>query len=315
MNTPHSARRWALLCLAVNCLTHKLPAHAQAPLASNPISGEISFSGTRLAYPLVEAWIKEFNKAEPHVSIKLATPGSGAATIRIASYTLASSDLQPGETFVTVCNYAQLPVANRRHPQLAAWTTHGLTEAELKKLFFKSSQEETKDNRVTIYTRGRPVCAAKSFAAHYGVKFKESRGLSVTGDDQALIEATRKDVNGVTYNNLGFIYDLNTRQITDGIAILPIDLNENGTLDPEENFYSTLDDVLARLESGRVSKITVDKVNFIYKKEPENPALSAFLSYIEKEGQRLVHQFGFLPPGTDLKLAASRIDRADSAAR
>ena len=43
-------------------------------------------------------------------------------------------------------------------------------------------------------------------------------------------------------NNLNFVYDLDTRKPYTGIEVIPIDLN--GKIDPDENFYGTLDDIM-----------------------------------------------------------------------
>jgi phosphate transport system substrate-binding protein len=277
-------------------------ATAQVKNTDNSISATIRYNGTRLTYPLVEAWIKEFNKIYPNISFRLWQNGSGADStdFRIASYTLDEARLNPNDTFQVVSNYAQLPVANSNHPSLKEWQTQGLTEEELKKIYFKAGDTQQENvNRVTIYRREAPVCATRAFASHFGVDPEKGAGIGVKGDDKTLLEETRKDVNGITYNNLGFIYNLQTRKLVEGIAVIPVDINKNNILDPEENFYSSLDQLIARLESGNVSVVTVDKVNLIYHKDKSNQALKLFISWVLTEGQKFNHQYGFLNINTD----------------
>jgi phosphate transport system substrate-binding protein len=52
------------------------------------------------------------------------------------------------------------------------------------------------------------------------------------------------DSLGIGYSNVNYIYSNTTNRPKDGIAVVPLDLNENGTIDPEENFYQTRDDVV-----------------------------------------------------------------------
>ena len=40
-----------------------------------------------------------------------------------------------------------------------------------------------------------------------------------------------------------------------GIEVIPIDLNENGKLDPDENFYGTLDEITEVLSLNQLSII------------------------------------------------------------
>ncbi|HEX8546239.1 MAG TPA: hypothetical protein VF691_04710 [Cytophagaceae bacterium] len=281
---------------------------AQTKPKNEEVIGTLTYSGTRLTYPLVEAWIKEFNKQYPNVSIGLLPQKSATtADLKILAYTLGANEIKPDEAYIISSNYAQLPISNSNNPALKEWSKTGLKEADIKQLYFKtdSTQTASSHNKVTIYNRGSAVCAAKSFASHYGTSFSQSNGIGVNGDDRTLIEATKKDPNGITYNNLGFIYDLTTRKVIDGISVIPIDINENGKVDADENIYSNLDQLLAKLETGNVSAVTVDKVNIVYKKEEKNHALALFLEFVQSPaGQKLNHQYGFLSPDTDKQIVA-----------
>jgi phosphate transport system substrate-binding protein len=282
-------------------------AQAQTKKIDDSVIGTLTYSGTRLTYPLVEGWIKEFNKKYPKITISvLPEKGTTSADLKVLAYTLAESEIKADEEYIVASNYAQLPISNSSNPALKEWSKTGLKESDLKHLYFKtdSTTSSNSHNKVTIYNRGRAVCAAKSFASHYGTSFSQSNGIGVNGDDRTLIEATKKDPNGITYNNLGFIYDLSTRKVIDGITVIPIDINENGKLDPEEDIYSNLDQLVGKLETGNVSAITVDKVNIVYKKE-KNAALALFLDFVKSPAcQKLNHQYGFLSPDTDKQIVA-----------
>jgi len=52
------------------------------------------------------------------------------------------------------------------------------------------------------------------------------------------------DPLGIGYSNVNYIYSNSTKTPKAGIAVVPLDLNENGTIDPEENFYDSRDDVV-----------------------------------------------------------------------
>jgi len=119
------------------------------------------------------------------------------------------------------------------------------------------------------------------------------RGHGVKGDDQDLAKAVKKDINGFSFNNLGFIYDINTRKQVVSIAIIPIDLNENGKIDADEKIYSTLDDVLNYAEKTKNPKLPAENVNAIFRKNSRKD-VTDFLQWILTKGQQYDHEYGFL---------------------
>ena len=62
--------------------------------------------------------------------------------------------------------------------------------------------------------------------------------------DPGLAQAVKKDVTGIGYNNLAYLYDLKTRKQVAGVHALPIDVNGNGKIDADENFVpDTIDNL------------------------------------------------------------------------
>ena len=262
--------------------------------------GIVKLRGTKLTYPLVNKWIFEFNKEYPNIKVLIA-PAAPADSIdfSIASYALSASDLEGNREAVVVSRYVQLPVANSKRPDLAQLQATGFTEKSLSDLFFTentpnflaSSQTQTP---IALYVRDRPVCAVKAFATHYGNDPKELKGTGIKGDDQDLAAAVRNDVNGLCFNNLGFIYDVKTRKITEGLAVIPLDLNENGKIDKDEKIYGTLDNVVDFIEKTHHPKFVNERVNFIFKKTSTNTSAGVFLNWVLTKGQKFHHELGFL---------------------
>ena len=270
----------------------------------------LTYAGTRLTYPLVEGWIKEYKKANPGTVIKLHSKNDSqkSADLNFLAYDLSNEKLKDGEQYVVVSNYAQLPISNSANPLLTGWNKSGLTKQEFKKLYFKTAdqpEEKPAHNTVTIYKRDRPVCATKTFASHYGSDPNDGKGLGVQGDDRTLLEAVLKDTHGVSYNNLGFIYDLKSRKLVPGITVIPSDNNENGKIDSEENIYGDLDQLIQQLEGGSISNVTVDKVNIVFNKNTK-PAVGEFIKWVQTSGQKFNHQYGFLTIDTDSKILAQQ---------
>ena len=263
-------------------------------------NGVVKIRGTRMAYPLINKWIAEFKKVHPDIQVSIA-PSAPADSIdlTIAAYALTEKELTETRGGVAFTRYVQLPVANSKRPDLAQLQVRGFSEADFRKLyftpetptFFASSQNPSP---ITLYTREKPACAAKTFAAHFDHDPKAIQGVGVKGDDQDLAKAVKADVNGISFNNLGFIYDLNTRHVVDGLAVIPLDLNENGKVDKEEQLYGSLDDVIAYIEKTSNDKFVTENVNFLFDKNSTNAAAGVFLHWALTQGQQYSHALGFL---------------------
>jgi len=276
----------------------------------------VKLRGTRLTYPLVNKWITEFNKEYPRIKVSIApTAPADSIDFSIASYELKSDELKESQRSIVATRYVQLPVVNSNRPGLAELQSKGITEKELGEIFFNTESPTvlaSTQNKVPIdlYVRDRPVCAVKSFAGHFGADPKKIKGNGIKGDDQDLAKAVKKDVNGFSFNNLGFIYNTKTRKVVDSLAIIPLDLNANGKVDKDEQIYNTLDEVIAYIEKTKSSAFVNDPVNFIFNKNSQNKSAGLFLTWVLTKGQQFNHELGFInqekePLETQKKIASS----------
>ena len=261
-------------------------------------SGSVKLRGTRLTYPLVNKWISEFNKTYPNVKVEIAQKdASDSLDLEIYTFDITASGLKEGKEAAVLNRYAQLPIANSKRPGLKELQAKGFTENDLKKIYFTGEATDkvtAKNFPLVIYRRDKPACAAKSFATHYGSDPNKALGVGVKGDDRNLSVFVKKDVNGLSYNNLGFVYDIFTRKVADSLAVIPLDLNENGRIDPNEQIYGTLDEVIAFIEQTNNKKIPFDNVNVVFDKKPKNPSAGLFLRWVLTEGQKFNHEYGFI---------------------
>lgn len=277
-------------------------------MAQKAENGRVIITGSRFTYPLLEKWISEFKKEYPEVQFKIIARGGvnvDSANLIVNAHKLLPEEIKGGYYVVNIGRYALLPVANAKNPLVSQWQKKGLKEKQLKKMFFKkydpyAAEEESPkakaEYKPTIYTRAQKACAPITFATNYGFVQEDFIGKPIGGDDKHLIQAIEKDTNGLTYNNLALIYDLSTRQVRDKLAVVPLDLNENGKLDEEENFYGKLDDAIAKLEKGRISEIPVEYINISYPAQiiENNKNIALFLEWALTKGQKFNHELGFL---------------------
>jgi phosphate transport system substrate-binding protein len=272
--------------------------------AQHKDAGIVKVRGTRLTYPLVRKWIAEFNKEYPNIKVTIAqTAPADSIDLNFAAHSIVAKDLEGNKSSVALARYVQVPVANSQRPDLAKLQTKGLTEGDLKNLFFTPNKPNlftasSSKSPLTLYTREKPACAAITFARHFESDPNTIQGVGVKGDDQDLAKAVKDDVYGISFNNLGFVYDIKTRKVVDGLAVIPVDLNENGKIDKEEQIYNTLDEVVTYIQKTNNPKFIAEDVNVIFSNDSNNTAAATFLKWALNNGQKYNQQFGFLNLGS-----------------
>ena len=255
----------------------------------------IRITGTRLAYPLFQRWADEYTRLHPGVKFVISKTPADSADLLIVSHQLSPADIKEGQTALVVSRYVQLPVVNKQRSDVASLQSKGFDDAAFRQVYFSDGTGPGPSlYQFTVYKRQQPACASIAFANHFGSEQRDIKGVGVVGDDKDLLAAVKRDPDGISYNNLGFLYDLRSRKLIDSIAIVPIDLNGNGKIDPEENIYGSLDEVISFVERTHHPKIPLENVNVLYRKDGPAKEVVPFLQWVLSEGQQYNHDYGFI---------------------
>jgi ABC-type phosphate transport system substrate-binding protein len=260
----------------------------------------ICIKSVKFARPLVEQWISGYAKVNPNVNIIIADKDVNSEEIDIQ---LSISDVQRDSLYVnqfysSVGRYAILPIAGKNNVILNDLNKKKLNTKRLKELFFEKNEldddyyEPAKDKyNATVYSGYNSSSVTQPFADHFGYEVSSLKGKKISGDDIYLINAVQKDETGVSFNNLNYIYDLNSRQLKKEIAILPLDLKKEYN---EILSESNLDKLLGLLENSKpIDLIPVEELSFVFQNQID-PEVKNFLQWVLSEGQAYNHQFGFL---------------------
>lgn len=272
----------------------------------------ITVSGTKFTYPLIEKWISEYKKENPEAQFKLISKKNESAPsdISIIAHQPLKTDVTDINRIVYVNKYALLPVTGSSNKYLKDIKKRGLNKKELEKLFFQETdleenpEEKTQKpvgNPVNIYSRESQASSSIAFASYFGFQSSEIKGKKVSGDDIYLISSIRKDSTGVTFNNLGYLFDLQTRKLREGIVLLPLDIDEKA----KTLINTNVDDALTTIENTKFETIPVERVGFIFNKNPDNKEILNFVKWVIGEGQKFNHEYGFL--NLDKKLQADQV--------
>lgn len=269
------------------------------------LKGSISISGAFALYPLVNVWAGEFSKLYPDVRINISAGGagkgmadvmSGAVDLGMFSRDFTPSEKEKGVWWVSVTKDAVLPTISDHNPLLERLKEEGITRKELRNIFLEDGKKNWKKSNVEInvYTRSDAAGAAVVWAQYLGGTGQEDlRGIAVYGDP-GLADAVKNDPVGIGFNNVIYIYDLNTGRKYDGIEVVPIDINENGLVDPDESFYESLKEIDSAIANGRYPSPPTRELFLISNGTPVKTEVKAFLNWILEEGQEFVDENGYI---------------------
>ena len=273
-------------------------------------SGQISISGAFALYPMVVKWADEYRKIYPDVRFDISAGGAGKGIsdaltgmvdIGMVSREIYPEELKKGAFPIAVTKDAVVAVVNELNPALNDIMTKGLKKETGNNIWITgrftswSQAFGTKSTSpIHIYTRSDACGAAEIWAKYYSKKQEDLLGVGVFGDP-GLAQAVKKDPLGIGYNNIGYAYDAKTRQQLKGLRVVPLDLNNNGKIDPEENFYNSMNDIIAAIASGKYPSPPARELYFVMKGNPsDNKVLSNFIRWVLLDGQKFVNEAGYI---------------------
>jgi phosphate transport system substrate-binding protein len=103
---------------------------------------------------------------------------------------------------------------------------------------------------IHVFTRSDAAGVVEIWAKHLGKKQEDLLGVGVFGE-LGLATAVKKDAVGIGFNNIVYAYDAKTKKTTNGVTVIPNDLNKNEIIDANENFYDNIDMLIDAITTGK----------------------------------------------------------------
>lgn len=294
----------ALLTLVVLIIANLIPNKVSA----QDLSGNISISGAFALYPITVKWAEEFKKKNPKVKIDIQAGGAGkgitdvlskVTDIGLVSRDLNNAELKKKAYAIAVTKDAVIPTISATSPYKAVLYKKGIKKEALNNIFITGKYKTWNSlgfkstAAIHVYTRSDAAGAAETWAHYFGKKQEDLQGVAVFGDP-GLAQAVKRDPTGLGFNNIVYIYDTKTNKPTNGVVPVPIDLNNNGKLDPDENFYNNTDQLIAAIIAGKYPSPPARDLYFVTNGKPNNPIIKAFVKYILTDGQKYVTEAGYI---------------------
>jgi len=279
------------------------------PIATQEYSGTITLSGAWALYPMAVKWGEEFSKLYPKVRVEVQAGGAGKgladALANIVDLGMVSREIHPievekGAFAVAVVKDGVVPTISEKNPLLNRILSSGLNKDAFIAAWITETAKTWGDvlgsadkAALHVYTRSDACGAAESWAAFFGKRQEDLKGIGVYGDP-GLAEAVRRDPLSIGFNNINYAYDAKTKKPLSGIVILPIDLDGSGKIEPEESFYQDRDAITMAIAQGKYPSPPARDLYLVSKNRPQKPLLVEFLRWVLNEGQNFVAETGYI---------------------
>jgi len=269
----------------------------------------ISISGAFALYPLTVKWAEEYQKLHPEVTIDVSAGGagkgmtdvlSGMVDLAMFSRSVSPEEVAKGAFFIAVSRDAVVPMISDKNPYLAELKLRGVSQAEFTDIFINRKITTWNQllgkkgaDKVNVFTRSDACGAAEMWGKFLGKNQESIEGIGVFGDP-GMAEAVKMDPLSIGYNNVIYAFDIKSRKVFPGLQVLPIDINSNGKIDADENFYSSLDSTMKAIRDRRYPSPPARDLFLISKGAPEKKSVGLFLEWILTEGQKYVTDAGYV---------------------
>lgn len=273
------------------------------------LKGKISISGAFALYPMGVKWAEEFQKLHPGVRIDISAGGagkgmtdvlSGMVDLAMVSREISQSEIDKGAWFLAVTKDAVLPTINSQNPVVSDILAKGFTREIFTEIYLNSKVhtwgeylDNSDQSKINVYTRSDACGAAEMWGKYLGKNQESLLGVGVFGDP-GIADAVKNDKFGIGFNNVIYAYDINSRVKYSGMEVIPIDLNGNRIIDPEENFYGSLDSIMNAIQKNIYPSPPARDLYLVSKGKPTNPTVLAFLGWILSDGQKFVNEGGYV---------------------
>ncbi len=286
------------------------PTKPNSPTSSpqSDLKGTITISGAFALYPMMQIWGQEYQKLHPDVQFDISAGGagkgmadalSGAVDIGMVSRSISPDEEAKGAFWLAVTKDAVVIVVNEKNPVWETLHTQGITKQQLTDIYITEKittwgqlvgRPEITDP-IHVFTRSDAAGAPDTIAKYMGKTQPDLKGVGVFGDP-GILDTVIKDPMGIGYNNMGYAYDPKTGLPLTGAQVVPIDVNGNGKVDPEES-VDTRQQITQAILNGKYPSPPARDENLVTKGKPSG-LTAAFIEWILGDGQKYIEESGYI---------------------
>jgi phosphate transport system substrate-binding protein len=283
----------------------------KSPAGKKDLEGHISISTSFALYPLILKWTDEFHRLHPEVVFDIAAVGAdksvsdnlaGLVDLGGISREIHKREEEAGLWGTAVARDSVVPIVSEDNPHLRELSSRGCTREGLARIWISGDirtwgdvlADPSAHAPLRSYTRADPCGAGEIWGLFLGGRQEDLRGIGVHGESW-MARAVKEDSLGIGYTNLNFAYDSQTLGPISGIRVLPLDLDGNGRIDPEEDFYARRDRILEAIASRKYPSPPSRDLYLISKGIPRKKSAWEFVDWALTEGQAYISPAGYIP--------------------
>jgi len=304
--------KWLKYSVLIACLsTACAPKIKEGYDEATGYTGNISISGAFALYPIVVLWSEDFKALHPNVRFNISAGGAGKGIsdvlTNMVDIGLVSRDLHPQEVEkgaypIHIANDAVLGTINSKHPNIDLIKKRGFTQEELANIFVHQRYKYWNDidsrfvkEPIEVYVRSDAAGAGETWAKYFGERQEDLKGIGIFGDP-GLAQAVKEKPLSIGFGNINFVYDLQTKKTAEHITTIPLDLNANGRIDEDEDFYGHLDSLTKAIAEKRYPSPPARDLTFVIRKDKQTKLIAAFISFaLDKQQQGYLLENGYVP--------------------
>jgi glycine cleavage system H lipoate-binding protein/ABC-type phosphate transport system substrate-binding protein len=260
-------------------------------------------------YDLVESWTSAYANIniEQNFEINL-TDNSALKSIITDDNTLGFIVKHPDEAMISDLTWQMVvgrnvvvAVINKENPYTETLNKVGVSAQKISEML-KSGQPKNwnmllknqLDAPIRVYLQNKPEVEL-SVSKFLGIEPSELTIIDSKTSEEFL-SAIQNDKYAIGFCLLANVANLEQNDFAADIKLLPIDRNDNGNLDYNENFYGSLENFERAVWIGKYPKSLIQNIYAVSAISPKNENISNFLSWVVTSGQ----QFNISNGYTDL---------------
>jgi len=255
---------------------------------------------------VVQMSVSSFTTANPDVQIRILPLGDADESVWVSgemNLALVTKEylrsVTPGDVRLSVIGREIfIPVMNPANPCLGLIRESGIAPAEFAAAYVSGgpvswgSISGNKCNEsVHAYRINDP--SFLSYLSEFTGLETDVLGGSVKNTCEMVLDAVRTDRLGMGFCTLHQLMELESKAVLDGIALIPVDMNENNVIDHFEQMYGDVASLARGVWIGKYPGALYSRIFAITPNTPVHEDANKYLEWLITEGQEILAAGGF----------------------
>lgn len=272
------------------------------------LAGKLKISGSQTLYPMMAQWGALFTKEHPAVSIDVRGKHSeealqellsGKIDVAMMSRKPSADTAEAGLWYTAVALDAVVPIISFDNPEIQPLVMNGVSKEKFMAIYTGK-----------IKTWGQ-VSGRESKEPIKAYMLSDSSGTAATwtsflGSGEAKLKATKVQTSAemlshvmaekgaIGYCSIMDAYNLQTGFRKEGLYILPIDFNANGTIEDNEQIYDKYALITNAIVTGKLATPPARALYIVTKTKPAGDLLKAYIEWVLTIGQNYTPSMGYI---------------------